>query len=349
MFRFIKIYPFIIPVIENLINISVYNPCMTCGIYSITNKTNNKIYIGSSKNCEYRFKQHQKELRGKYHKNDHLQKSINKYGLTNFDFDIISICDIKRLIKEEDKYINKLNTMNSKNGYNKKSADRTIMSKETIDKIKQSHNTPKYKKWLIKNAKENVWGNPKIKKRLLKNQWVSMHTPEHKQVKSIQRQQAWDLHPEIKKKYSANFKEKWDNNESPNRNKTFNKWRGSDEQKEIMSKRTKARWDNPKERKKMVNARKKFGSTKKFKAKISIISKNRWLNSNYKKKMSDKRKARWADPEFRKKMQSIKAKNLQVPIKCPVCKKEFIRNVHNQKICSKECKNKHRKSKKKKE
>jgi len=319
---------------------------MTCGIYSITNKTNKKVYIGSSKNCEQRFKQHKKELRGEYHKNDHLQKAINKYGIDNFDFKIIDKCDQKDLIYTETLWMNHLNTMDSIIGYNKRSPDNNIISQETKDKIKKSHNTPKYKQWLKKNAKENIWGNNEVKKRLLKNQWISMHTQEHKKLKSKQRKLSWDLCPENKDKYTKIFKEKWNNEESPNRNKKFKEWLGSDEQRKVMSVITKDRWKNPEERKKMVAARKKFGATKEFKNKISEITKDRWSDKKFKNKMAKKRKEIWNDPEFKQKMKKAKELKLAEPIQCIVCHELFIRNVYNQKICSKKCKNLNRKNKK---
>ena len=51
------------------------------GIYKITCKVNNKIYIGSTEVCfKQRFTKHKQRLRNNYHENDYLQKSWNKYG-----------------------------------------------------------------------------------------------------------------------------------------------------------------------------------------------------------------------------------------------------------------------------
>jgi group I intron endonuclease len=62
---------------------------MGCGIYRIINKTNNKIYIGSSVNILSRFSKHKSLLKHNKHDNDYLQNSYNKYGLENFLFEII--------------------------------------------------------------------------------------------------------------------------------------------------------------------------------------------------------------------------------------------------------------------
>ena len=55
-----------------------------CGIYQITNKVNNKIYIGQSIDIERRWNQH------KYGKGSVvLMNAIKKYGLDNFEFKIL--------------------------------------------------------------------------------------------------------------------------------------------------------------------------------------------------------------------------------------------------------------------
>jgi hypothetical protein len=90
----------------------------------------------------------------------------------------------------------------------------------------------------------------------------------------------------------------------------------------------------------MIQTRKEFGAKKEFKEKIGKITKDRWADPEYKKQLAEKRKKIWANPEYKKRIAEIKKQKLQTPIKCEICKKEFIRNVVNQKVCSKECKNK---------
>ena len=61
-------------------------------IYKITNKINNKCYIGQTiKNAEERWKEHQAHAFGT-HPNDvnkTLYKAIRKYGLENFTFEVL--------------------------------------------------------------------------------------------------------------------------------------------------------------------------------------------------------------------------------------------------------------------
>lgn len=91
------------------------------GIYKITNKINNKIYIGmTTKDIETRWKQHLKVSKNKNDKNHRLiHKAINKYGVNNFIFEKLYETDIINLehLKElEIKYIKEYNSFGS--GYN---------------------------------------------------------------------------------------------------------------------------------------------------------------------------------------------------------------------------------------
>nr|DAY45730.1 MAG TPA: intron associated endonuclease [Crassvirales sp.] len=81
-------------------------------IYKITNKVNNKSYIGQTRyTIEFRWKQHQ-------HKKDntYFHNAIKKYGVSNFNIEILEECDIENLNNREIFYIAKFDTFN--NGYN---------------------------------------------------------------------------------------------------------------------------------------------------------------------------------------------------------------------------------------
>ena len=64
-----------------------------CGIYKIENIVNNKCYIGSSINIKNRLKCHKRDLINNKHPNKRLQNSFNKYGINNFIFETICICE----------------------------------------------------------------------------------------------------------------------------------------------------------------------------------------------------------------------------------------------------------------
>lgn len=87
-----------------------------CGIYSIVNNCNNKMYIGQSYDIYNRWITHKAELRHNRHHNNKLQNAWNKYGEENFKFEIILKCSIDDLDKYEQEYIKKYNTYYE--GYN---------------------------------------------------------------------------------------------------------------------------------------------------------------------------------------------------------------------------------------
>lgn len=96
-----------------------------CGIYKITNKINEKSYIGQSVDIYRRWKQHKKIGRGlsevKYqrNKNDPLYRAINKYGVDNFVFEIVEECKDELLDEREMYWIDYFNTTTFHgNGYN---------------------------------------------------------------------------------------------------------------------------------------------------------------------------------------------------------------------------------------
>ena len=88
------------------------------GIYTITNKINNKKYIGQSQNIKVRWKNHKAELRHNHHNNTYLQNSWNKYGEHNFEFKIIEECNIEKLDEKEMYWIEFYNTVDPECGYN---------------------------------------------------------------------------------------------------------------------------------------------------------------------------------------------------------------------------------------
>lgn len=75
------------------------------GIYKITNLSNGKFYIGSAKNIQKRWSGHLTAMRSAKHPNLHLQNSYNKYGESNFKFEILLECPITSLRVEEQKLL----------------------------------------------------------------------------------------------------------------------------------------------------------------------------------------------------------------------------------------------------
>lgn len=92
---------------------------MSQGIYKITNKINNKSYIGKSTNIEERWQYHKMRYNDKKEWDKLLYKAFRKYGLENFSFEIIEEVDNLEKINEREKYwIEYYNTFNKEKGYN---------------------------------------------------------------------------------------------------------------------------------------------------------------------------------------------------------------------------------------
>ena len=78
-----------------------------CGIYKITNKANNKFYIGQSKGVKYRCAEHFSLLRTNRHTNWRLQYDFNKFGEHSFTWEILRKVEETELLKEEAREIHK--------------------------------------------------------------------------------------------------------------------------------------------------------------------------------------------------------------------------------------------------
>lgn len=116
------------------------------GIYKIENLINNKVYIGSSISIMNRFSTHKRLLTGNIHFNKHLQSSFNKYGISNFKFEILEDLKFidKNLIQEREEFNIKFYKANdSKYGYNKRIECNTNLgmkfTDEHIENLKISH------------------------------------------------------------------------------------------------------------------------------------------------------------------------------------------------------------------
>ncbi len=83
----------------------IENDLLKSGIYTITNKLNGRIYVGSAKKFKDRWRSHRYSLRNNKHCNRFLQADYNKCGSEAFLFKIIELTDGKskeeRLLIEE--------------------------------------------------------------------------------------------------------------------------------------------------------------------------------------------------------------------------------------------------------
>lgn len=83
------------------------------GIYKITNKINGKSYIGQSIDIKRRWREHRNS---EGLNTNPLYLDFKKYGIKNFNFEILEICNVDELDDKEILWIDRFNTYN--NGYN---------------------------------------------------------------------------------------------------------------------------------------------------------------------------------------------------------------------------------------
>ena len=75
------------------------------GIYKIVNKINGKVYIGQTgENFQRRYLFHNWKLCNNIHDNQHLQKSWNKYGKDNFQFEIVEELKDSSMLNDREIY-----------------------------------------------------------------------------------------------------------------------------------------------------------------------------------------------------------------------------------------------------
>ena len=88
------------------------------GIYKITNQTNGKFYIGSSKHIDRRWWEHTNDLNKNKHKNPKLQHAWNYYGDGAFDFIVLENVAVDKLIEREQYYLTTFAPYKRNVGYN---------------------------------------------------------------------------------------------------------------------------------------------------------------------------------------------------------------------------------------
>ena len=146
---------------------------MSIGIYIITNKINNKSYIGQSVNIEKRITTHFwaafKENLPSY--NFHIYQAIRKYGKENFEWHILETLeevDRVKLDELEKYYINKYNSYN--NGYNMNEGGETAnqniasgenngkakLTKKDVVEIREAYNNHELKRNVYERYKNRI-------------------------------------------------------------------------------------------------------------------------------------------------------------------------------------------------
>lgn len=82
---------------------------MVSGVYRVTHlSTGRTLYVGSSQRVEKRYREHRGALEHGRHFNPHLQAAWNKYGPSDFAFDLIEACPVPALVARENHWMGAL-------------------------------------------------------------------------------------------------------------------------------------------------------------------------------------------------------------------------------------------------
>jgi group I intron endonuclease len=228
----------------------------SCGIYRLVNLINLKSYIGKTIDSSIRFSEHINSLLKNNHINEHLQKSWNKYGKSNFIFEFLEKCQENELDLREKYWITYYKTYLREYGYNKTFGG--TGGKLTPESLKKMSNSLKgrtfseeYKKNLSKimigkNSGENngMYGK------------IPWNKGETKETSSIVR------------RYSISIKKRWENENHPSLNKE-------------RSEETKT---------KISNSLKGKKKSEKHKENLSLVNRGKILSTETRNKMSQSRK-----------------------------------------------------------
>jgi group I intron endonuclease len=172
-------------------------------IYLITNKVNNKRYVGQSicVDIETRWKHHRKMTKstiGRY-----LRSAYLKYGIDNFKFQIVCVCFDTDCDRFEKEYIKKYDTL-APNGYNLK------------DGGQSSKQHPDTKELIRKKLKEYM--TPEVRSKISENLKGRKISDEQKEKLSKSCKAYWDT---MTNEQLENIKKKRKENNSNNNNKHY--------------------------------------------------------------------------------------------------------------------------------
>jgi group I intron endonuclease len=161
------------------------------GIYCIRLK--DKFYVGQSVNIARRFKEHKRLLLSEKHYSEKLLRSVKKYGIDSFSFEIIELCNEAILTEKEQYWIDLLDCFNS--GFNCLPAAKSSIGFKHSDETKKIMSEKAKGKKLSEDHKAKIGESIKGKK----------YTSERLEKSRIaQKNAAKNLNPEkLKKRLNA--------------------------------------------------------------------------------------------------------------------------------------------------
>ena len=131
------------------------------GIYKITNVINGKYYLGSSKNISSRYRSHLYTLKNNKSTCRILQNAVIKYGLINFVFEVIEICE-----NYEERESILIKNLNPKYNIIQETVIKRIISEETKKRMSESA-IESYKNGRIVTSNKGKKYNRKVKSHII--------------------------------------------------------------------------------------------------------------------------------------------------------------------------------------
>lgn len=114
------------------------------GIYLIKNKVNGKVYVGSAaQSFSRRWSKHKTDLGKEMHHSTHLQSACDKYGIENFEFEMVEkVEDLNIILEREQFYIDSYESYKREKGYNMNPKAGSSLgvkrSEETKEKVRKA-------------------------------------------------------------------------------------------------------------------------------------------------------------------------------------------------------------------
>lgn len=124
------------------------------GIYSIRNLVTGKVYVGQSKSCTIRWRGHLWSLKNDQHGNVHLQASFNRYGVENFQYEVLETCAEDARDERECYWMDYHKSNDLKFGYNLQYGGH--LNKNHSDETKEKQRQAKLGTILIEEHKRKI-------------------------------------------------------------------------------------------------------------------------------------------------------------------------------------------------
>lgn len=157
------------------------------GIYKVTNKINGKVYIGQSVDIGRRWRQHMTAEDDSY-----FHKAIQKYGVENFEWEVIEQCKKKDLDEREVYWIEYYDSFNK--GYNRTKGGDGVSGGEDHPRWKGGVSSdPEY-------SKQYYQANKEQKKQYSKQHYKQYYEENKEKVKEYK-----EANKEKKKEYDKQY------------------------------------------------------------------------------------------------------------------------------------------------